>query len=96
MQEQISYINIKSLGFNESEENDEQFFDDYGFQYTIIQLWLSDLIYLEWEKENRLCKLLRIDSKKTMNIMGNVKIKNLNHLIETINFFLDTKLTLLP
>ena len=43
MQEKITYKEIMDLGFNEQIESDPVFYNQYGFDYTIITLNLSKL-----------------------------------------------------
>ena len=91
MENKIKYETIKDLGFTEVEEYDQVYFLEYGFPYTIIQLFLTDLIYLEWAKETQLCELIRVDSIEEQNILSRMPIKDLEHLIGLINFFVDKK-----
>ncbi len=96
MQEKITYKNIMNCGFKEIFEDDHLYFEEYGFDYTRIELKLTDTIYLDWEKHNQFCELIRVDKEETMNIMSKMKINNLNHLIEIINFFKDEKIIPVP
>ena len=87
-QEKIDYCEIMALGFTEEKQYDSCYFNTYGFEYAIIEKKLTDKIYLDWEKESRTCKLIRIDSQEDCNIMAEKSIKDLKHLKEIINFFL--------
>jgi len=91
--DEIKYKDIIDLGFNEKEEHDQNYINHYGFVYSIITLNLTDLIYIDWVKETRLCEIIRIDSVKTMNIQGRLKINNLDHLKEMILFFTGKRCT---
>lgn len=86
MQEKIRYVDIMELGFTEEIINDKVFFDEYGYDYSVIQLNLTKKIYLDWEKETQLCSIIRQD--KHQNIKKEAPIKNLNHLKEVVDFFL--------
>ena len=88
-QEKIMYSDIISLGFTEQPVEDNIYFQQYGFQYSIIQYQLTKKIYLEWAKETQLCKIVRIDGKKYQNILATQNIKDLNQLKQIINFYTD-------
>jgi hypothetical protein len=81
----IKYKDIIDLGFTESVEFDPVYFDQYGFDYSIISLKLTKKLYLDWEKETQLCLLLRID--KHESIRAKKIIKGLEELKELIEFF---------
>ena len=88
-QQEIKYKDIKDLGFTEEIQKDSVYFDEYGYHYAIISLDLTKLISLDWEKETRLCKMIRIDSDG--NIIQEKKIIDLEDLKSTIKFFLNSK-----
>lgn len=88
-QEKIKYGDIMSFGFTETKEDDPIYFDDYGFNYCIVQLDLTNEIYLDWAKETQLCELVRIDNKEDCNVKNKVKVKNLKQLKEIVDFFTD-------
>ena len=88
-QEKIKYCDIMSLNFTEDTQNDSTYFAEYGFDYAIIELDLTKKIYLSWEKETQLCKLVRIDSPEDCNIKKTKEVRNLEHLKEIIDFFTD-------
>jgi len=83
----IKYIDVIELGFKERLEDDSAYFAEYGYEYAIIDKHLTELIYLEWEKETQLCKLVRIDGLEEMNIVGQIDIRDLEHLNQVIQFF---------
>lgn len=88
--EEIRYIDIIDLGFTEDKSpNDQVYYDEYGFKYRIYQKHLTDTIYLDWAKETRLCKLVRIDHPDKGNIKGVIEIEGINHLKKVIKFFTD-------
>ena len=90
MQEQIDYSEIIDLGFEEEMVgSDKVFFRKHGFEYTIITLTLTKKIYIDWEKETKLCQLIRMNSAKKADIMARMPIMNYNHLREIISFYTD-------
>lgn len=90
-QEKIEYHEVIALGFTEEVCSDKTYYNQYGYDYCIIQLNLTKKIYIDWAKETQLCELVRIDSPKRCNIKARMPINNLNHLKEIINFFSDQK-----
>lgn len=90
-QEKINYSEIMALGFSEEVSNDRVYYNEHGYDYSIITLNLTECIYLDWEKETKLCKMVRIDNTNECNIMKTLPIMNLYQLKEIINFFSDTK-----
>ena len=92
-QEKIHYSDIIALGFEQEESHDPIYFEQYGFDYVIITLKLTKRIYIDWAKETQLAEMVRIDSPKKGNIKNRLPIRNLEHLKELVNFFLDKKTT---
>lgn len=90
-QEKINYDEIMALGFNEEIQSDKVYENTYGYSYCIITKELTKKIYLDWAKETRLCKMVRLEKPKTADIGAELPIKNLEHLKEMINFFSDEK-----
>jgi hypothetical protein len=88
-QQKFKYKEIMSRGFNEQFESDNVYFDQHGFEYTIITKDLTKRIYLNWDKETQLCELVRMDSPKTCNIKARMPIMTLKQLDEILNFFTD-------
>lgn len=87
MIDEIAYGDIMDLGFEEEFIDDEIFFDQYGYRYSIVSKKLTKKLELDWDKQTRICKLLRMDSES--NIRKSIKIKNLDDLKEIIDFFTD-------
>ena len=87
MQEKINYKTIIDLGFNEEFTSDKAYEDHHGFPYSIITKNLTKKIYLTWEKDTQLCKLVRIDSQKKGNILGEIPITNLCQVKTLVDFF---------
>ena len=92
-QEKINYSEIMALGFSEEIDSDSSYEAEHGYAYCIITKNLTKKIYLDWEKDTKLCKMVRIDSPKTGNIKAELPINNLEHLKEMINFFSNEKRT---
>jgi len=87
IQEKINYDVIMGLGFNEQIGCDSVYEAQNGYSYAIITKDLTKKISLDWEKETKLCSMIRIDSPKTGNIKAELPIMNLQHLKDMINFF---------
>lgn len=86
--EEINYKEIIDLGFKETFSDDDVYFNQYGYQYSIIELKLTKHIYIDWDKPTRICSLIRINNKKECNIMAKYKIQGLEELKKIINFFI--------
>lgn len=86
-QEKINYSEIMALGFTEEKHHDSVYEAKHGYSYCIITLQVSKKIYFDWEKETKLCKMVRLSKPKTGDIGAELPIKNLDHLKEIINFF---------
>lgn len=89
MQDKIKYTEIMNLGFEEEIQSDPVYFDEHGFDWAIITKHLTKKIFLNWEKENQLCQIIRVD--KDNNIKKKQAIRNLAHLKSVIDFFTDSK-----
>lgn len=85
MQQQIDYSDILAAGFVEEFCEDPVFFGQYGYPYSVITKQLSKRVYLDWEKNTRLCYMLRTDKDEC--ITGRMPIKDLQHLREILNFY---------
>jgi len=92
-QEKINYSEIMGLGFTEEISEDKSYYAKHGYSYCIITKKLTKKIYLDWEKETKLCKMVRLSKPKTGDIGAELPINNLEHLKEMINFFSDEKRT---
>ena len=85
MKNEINYIDIINLGFKEEVCDDKAYFNQYGYEYVIITKQLTKFIYLDWAKETRICKMIRVD--KDSKIKAEINIGGLESLIEIITFF---------
>ena len=92
-QEKINYDEIMALGFTEDVLSDSVYEAEHGYAYCIITKNLTKKIYLDWEKETKLCKMVRLSKPKTGDIGAELPIKNLEHLKEMINIFSDEEKT---
>ena len=90
-QEKINYDKIMALGFTEEVNSDSVYEAEHGYSYCIITKQLTKKIYLDWAKETKLCKMVRLSKPKTGDIGAELPIKNIEHLKEMINFFSDEK-----
>ena len=90
-QERIHYADVMALGFTSQLVKDDVYFNEYGFDYCIINKNLTPLIYLDWAKETGLCEMCRIDNEQDACIVKRLAIRDLYHLKEIVNFFSDEK-----
>lgn len=89
MAERVRFNDIKDLGFKATECYDRIYLEEYGFEYIIYTLDLTNKIYVDWARETGLCELIRIDSPKECNIKKRVVIENIDHLKRIIDFYTD-------
>jgi len=82
---EIKYKDVMDLGFVEQFVEDNVFFNQYGFQYSIITFECAKRIFIDWDKTTRLCEILRVD--KDGNIKGRKKIESIDDLKEIILFY---------
>lgn len=87
-QEKIKYRDVMNLKFHEEFHTDSLWFDQYGYEYSIVQKQLTKKIYLQWDKDTQLCNMYRIDNLKEQNIVSELPVMNLDHLKEIIDFFI--------
>jgi hypothetical protein len=85
--QQIKYRTVMDLGFTEEIHPDTQYFNQYGYPWAIINLQLTKRIYLEWEKESRLCWIVRTNKEEF--IQARRPIFNEAHLRDVVSFFLE-------
>jgi len=86
-QQKINYAEIMDLGFTEEFCHDTVYEAVHGYPYSIITKNLTNKIFLEWEKETKLCKMIRIGNPKKCNVIADMPIMNLAYLKKTIQFF---------
>ena len=92
-QEKINYDEIMALGFTEEISEDKIYYAEHGYEYAIINKYLTKKIYLDWTKDTKLCKMVRIDSQKTGNIQAETQVMNLEQIKTLIDFFSNEKRT---
>jgi len=92
-QEKIDYDKIMALGFSEEISEDKIYYAEHGYEYAIINKYLTKKIYLDWTKDTKLCKMVRIDSQKTGNIQAETQVMNLEQIKTLIDFFSNEKRT---
>lgn len=86
IQEPIKYIDVMRLGFAKSNPPfDPVYFDEYGYNYAIFELSLTENINIEWEHSSRHCTAYRSDVDGF--ILSTMPIINLEHLKTIINFY---------
>ena len=90
---QIPYDKIIALGFTEEVHDDTVYEAEHGYKYCIITKQLTKKLYLDWQKDTKLCKLVRLSKPKTGDIGAELEIEGLHHLEMIINFFSDEKET---
>jgi len=86
-QEKINYDKIMALGFSEEIVDDYNYHAEHGYDYAIIIKQLTKTISLVWDKETKLCRLIRIDDPNTGSIVSELSVINLQHLSELIDFY---------
>lgn len=89
-QERIYYSDVIDLGFKEDKINDGVFYDQYGFEYSIVVKYLTDEIFLDWDKVTGFCEMVRVKNEGE-KILGRMPIKDLTHLEKMIAFFSDAQ-----
>ena len=89
--EKIYYSDIMDLGFSEEVQYDTVYESEHGYCYSIITKKLTKKIYLDWQKDTKICKIVRLSDPKTGSIATQLPVNNLNQLKEIINFFSDKK-----
>lgn len=83
--EQIDYADMIKLGFKVEIINDNIFFNKNGYGYKIVTKKLTQNIYIGWDIETKLCKLVRINKEQT--IKAELPIENWNQLVDIVEFF---------
>jgi hypothetical protein len=85
VQEKINYQDVIDLGFKRSDESDNIFFKQNGFDWFLVTRNLTKRIYLDWDCETHLVQMIRVDKEQT--IKGRIYIKNLEEVERVIRFF---------
>ena len=82
---EINYSDVIKLGFTRQAQNDNVFFNQYGFGYFIVSLKINNQIYFDWDCNNRTVKMIRVD--KEQSVKGTIEVQDLKHLVELLTFF---------
>jgi hypothetical protein len=85
MQEVILYKDVLELGFQRKEQNDSVFFNQYGFNYYLMNKKLDKKITAEWDINKRTVRIIRCN--KHGDVLGQINVNNLNELKMYIKFF---------
>ena len=88
---EIKYKDVMDLGFKETFSHDNVYFNQYGYEYSIVELKLTKHVFIDWEKSSRICTMIRINNKEECSIMARYEIQNLRELKDIIDFFIDKK-----
>ena len=86
------YRQAKDLGFERTGFNDSVYFDQKGQQPFFMELKLNKGISMNWDCDTCRIELLRCN--KDADVLGRIRIRNYDHLIEMINFFTGKKKTI--
>ena len=81
----FDYKQIVDLGFQREDYHDAIHKETYGWHPFFMTLDLSDGISLDWDCETREIQMLRCD--KESSILGRMKIKSEEMLIDILKFF---------
>jgi hypothetical protein len=81
---EINYSDVIKLGFTRQDQNDNVFFNQYGFGYFIVSLKINNQLCLNWDCNDRTVKLVRVDKEQI--IKGAIEVQDLKHLVELLTF----------
>ena len=81
----ITYKQCVDLGFKRTNENDSQWFNQYGYDWFLVEKYINKHLYFSWDCETRFVDLIR--HNKECDILGKIPVRNLQHLKELIHFF---------
>jgi len=84
---EIKYKDVMDLGANDEFSNDQVYFNEFGFHYSIVTIDLTKRVSIDYSKEDGRCRLLRCD--KDGNIQGEIEIETLECLKKIVNFYKD-------
>ena len=85
----IYYDDVMSLKFKRIDSRDSVFFNQYGFEWFIVEKKLNKRTYLDWNCVTNKVQLVRTD--KEGYIIGKVNIRTLSQLKEVITFYKNKK-----
>ena len=81
----MDYDKIMALGFKEEIAEDKVYERKFGYSYSIITKKLTKDIYLEYQKDTRDCKMVRVDKKS--NIKGSLTLNSIKKIEILIAFY---------
>lgn len=85
-QQEINFKVLKELGFNVEYCDDSVFFDQYGYQWFIVEKsYLKGRISIDWDSTTRTCELRRVTKKG--DITMRIPIKDQDELEMWDDFF---------
>lgn len=84
-QEKIRYDEVMALGFKRTDEHDDQYIAQYGFDYFIVELFLTKHVYIDWEPTTGFAKMIRMN--KRYDIKAEYPIADLVELKRLVAFF---------
>jgi len=86
----IAYQDVIDLGFVRTDENDDVFFEIYGFQWILVRLTLweskKEEILADWDCVKRTVEIIRY-KKKSGNILNKIKVQSLGKLKSIIKAY---------
>jgi hypothetical protein len=83
----IKYRDIMDLGFIETFHNDDVYFDEFGYQWSIVEKRLTKKISLDWSKDTQKVTIIR--SNGDGDILAQRPIDTLQHLKDIIEFYIN-------
>lgn len=83
MVHKIDYIDLMELGFERDEADDDVWWNEYGFEYFIVNKRLSDNIIAEWDVIEHTVRILKIDGEGSiLNELDNIPLYILKKAIK--------------
>lgn len=87
---QFFYKDVMDLGFIRSDQEDNVFFNQNGYNYFICTKQLTKTIHLDWDSEDKTVRLIKTD-KKGCHIRGTIMVNDMDQLKMYINFLTSKK-----
>lgn len=81
----INYKDVIDLGFLRQQETDHVFFNQYGFDWFIVDMKLQKGLRASWDCNSRLVELIRYDEEKS--IKGRMPVIDLQDLKDKLAFY---------
>ena len=80
----MTYKEIIDLGFTESVQNDQVYFNEFGYHYSIIELTLTDELAINWYKNSQTQEIFYLNKEQTVL---NKRLLSDKELLSIIDFF---------